>query len=145
MKVNTTRFGDIDIADDKILNFVSPIIGYNEYSRFTIVEQENNELFQWLQCVENPELAFPISIPSYFNIDYNFEIDDVTQEKLELTDVQNLLIYNIVTIPNSNPKGATINLLAPILINSQTNNAMQYIITNSSYTSRHSLFEQAIK
>ena len=145
MKVNTTRFGDIDIADDKILNFVSPIIGYNEYSKFTIVEQENNELFQWLQCVENPELAFPISIPSYFNIDYNFEIDDVTQEKLELTDVQNLLIYNIVTIPNSNPKGATINLLAPILINSQTNNAMQYIITNSFYTSRHSLFEQVIK
>ena len=145
MKVNTTRFGDIDIADDKILNFVSPIIGYNEYSKFTIVEQENNELFQWLQCVENPELAFPISIPSYFNIDYNFEIDDVTQEKLELADVQIFLIYNIVTIPNSNPKGATINLLAPILINSQTNNAMQYIITNSFYTSRHSLFEQAIK
>lgn len=145
MKINTTRFGEVDIDENKILNFVSPIIGYNEYLKFTIIEQENNELFQWLQCVDNPELAFPISIPSYFNIDYNFEIDDVTQEKLELTDVQNLLIYNIVTIPNSNPKGATINLLAPILINSQTNNAMQYIITNGSYTSRHSLFEQAIK
>lgn len=145
MKINTTRFGEVDIDENKILNFVSPIIGYNEYLKFTIIEQENNELFQWLQCVDNPELAFPISIPSYFNIDYNFEIDDVTQEKLELTDVQNLLIYNIVTIPNSNPKGATINLLAPILINSQTNNAMQYIITNSSYISRHSLFEQAIK
>lgn len=145
MKVNTTRFGEVEIAEDKILNFISPIIGYNEYSKFTIVEQENNELFQWLQCVDNPELAFPISIPSYFSIDYNFEIDDTTQEKLQLTDVADLLIYNIVTIPNSNPKGATINLLAPVLINAKTNNAMQYIITNSSYTSRHSLFEQAAK
>ena len=145
MKVNTTRFGEVEIAEDKILNFISPIIGYNEYSKFTIVEQENNELFQWLQCVDNPELAFPISIPSYFSIDYNFEIDDTTQEKLQLTDVADLLIYNIVTIPNSNPKGATINLLAPVLINAKTNNAMQYIITNSSYTSRHSLFEQATK
>ena len=145
MKVNTTIFGEVEIAEDKILNFISPIIGYNEYSKFTIVEQENNELFQWLQCVDNPELAFPISIPSYFSIDYNFEIDDTTQEKLQLTDVADLLIYNIVTIPNSNPKGATINLLAPVLINAKTNNAMQYIITNSSYTSRHSLFEQATK
>lgn len=145
MKVNTTRFGEVEIAEDKILNFISPIIGYNEYSKFTIVEQENNELFQWLQSLDDPELAFPISIPSYFSIDYNFEIDDTTQEKLQLTDVADLLIYNIVTIPNSNPKGATINLLAPVLINAKTNNAMQYIITNSSYTSRHSLFEQAAK
>ncbi|MBO5948115.1 flagellar assembly protein FliW [bacterium] len=145
MKVNTTRFGEVEIAEDKILNFISPIIGYNEYSKFTIVEQENNELFQWLQSLDDPELAFPISIPSYFSIDYNFEIDDTTQEKLQLTDVADLLIYNIVTIPNSNPKGATINLLAPVLINAKTNNAMQYIITNSSYTSRHSLFEQATK
>lgn len=145
MKVNTTRFGEVEIAEDKILNFISPIIGYNKYSKFTIVEQENNELFQWLQSLDDPELAFPISIPSYFSIDYNFEIDDTTQDKLQLTDVADLLIYNIVTIPNSNPKGATINLLAPVLINAKTNNAMQYIITNSSYTSRHSLFEQATK
>jgi flagellar assembly factor FliW len=145
MKINTTRFGEVDIDENKILNFVSPIIGYNEYLKFTIIEQENNELFQWLQSVDNPELAFPISIPSYFNIDYNFEIDDTMQEKLQIEDAKNLLIYNIVTIPNTNPHGATINLLAPILINSKNNYAVQYIIPNTSYTSRHPLFTQVAK
>lgn len=141
MEIETTRFGKVEIEEEKILNFVAPVIGYNEYSKYTIIEHGDNEIFKWLQCLENPELAFPISVPSYFDIDYVFEIDDSTAEKLKIKDAQDLLIFNIVTIPNNNPIGATINLLAPVVINSLTNDSLQYIITNSSYSSRYPLFK----
>ena len=142
MKVETTRFGEIEIEEHSILNFVEPIFGYENYSKYTIIEHNGNDMFQWLQCIENPELAFPISIPGYFNIkDYIFEIDDTTAEKIEAQDANNLMIYNIVTIPVNNPKSATINLLGPIIINTQNNKALQYVVTNSSYSSRYPLFE----
>lgn len=142
MKIETTRFGEIEVDESRILTFIEPIIGYNQYSKYTIVEKEENDLFKWLQCVENPELAFPISVPSYFNISYIFEIDDVTAEKLEAKDAEDLMILNIVTIPASNPKDATINLLGPVIINSKNNKGLQYIVTNTSYSSRYPLFEK---
>ena len=142
MRVETSRFGEIEISEDLILDFVQPVFGYENYSKYTIIEHDGNDMFQWLQCTEDAELAFPISIPSYFGIkDYIFEINDETAEKLETDDAQDLMIYNIVTIPSGNPKGATINLLGPIVINTKNNKAVQYVITNSNYSSKYPLFE----
>ena len=142
MKANTTRFGEIDVDNTRILNFIQPIIGYNDYSKYTLLEHNGNDMFYWLQSLEDPELAFPVSIPSRFDIDYSFEIDDATVEKLEIKDVSDILIYNIVAIPVNEPKKATINLLGPVIINAKNNKALQYIISNSDYTSRYPLFDK---
>ncbi len=142
MKVDTTRFGEIEVDETRILNFVQPIFGYEEFSKYTIVEHNGNDVFQWLQCVECPELAFPISMPGYFNIqNYIFEIDDETAEKLGIKSAEDVLIYNIVTIPVNNPKAATMNLLGPVVINKNNNNAIQYVVLNSNFSSHYPLFE----
>ena len=142
MIIQTTRFGEIDIEESRILNFVQPVFGYEEFSKYTIIEHDGNDTFQWLQCVENPELAFPISLPAYFNIkDYIFEIDDETTEKLKADCAEDLIIYNIVTIPVNNPKAATMNLLGPIIINSKHHIAVQYNEPNSHFSAKYPLFE----
>ena len=142
MRINTTRFGEIEVDERLILDFVQPIFGYEDFSKYTIIEHDGNDMFQWLQCVENPELAFPVSIPGYFDIkDYIFEIDEATADLLQAKDAENLMIYNIVTIPSNNPKGATINLLGPIVVNRQNNKAVQYVVANSNYSSHYPLFE----
>ena len=141
-KINTTRFGEIEVDKDLLFNFVSPIIGYNNKKRFALVDYRPDSPFKWLQSMEDMDLAFPVTLCSYFNIDYQFELSDEDAQKLDIKEANEILALNIVTIPQINPQGATINLLAPIIVNTTNNNAMQVILKDSKFPVRHTLFEK---
>jgi flagellar assembly factor FliW len=55
MRIATTRFGEIDIADEKILNFLEGIPGFDRISRFALVSAEDTEPFHWLQSLDDAE------------------------------------------------------------------------------------------
>lgn len=141
MRINTTKFGEIEVGDDTVFTFVEPIIGYEHLKKYVLVEHNVNSLFKWLQSVEDPDLAFPVSSPSFFDIEYQFEIPTDIAEKLELTSVETLISLNIVSIPSANPRKSTINLLAPIIINAANREGMQIILSNSNYPVRCPLFK----
>ena len=69
MLIKTTRFGEIEVDENLIFDFVSPIVGFDEAKYFILVENDNNNIFRWLQSTEYPELAFPVSTASNFKID----------------------------------------------------------------------------
>lgn len=138
--MQTSRFGEIEIDENLIFTFVEPIIGYDNYNKYVLVEHKADSAFTWLQSTQEPELAFPVTTPALFNIDYEFEIPDEKAELLDLTSAESLISLNIVTIPNNNPQKSTINLLAPIIINAANKKAMQLILQNSDYEVKYPLF-----
>lgn len=144
MLINTTRFGQVNVDESLIFTFVSPIIGFEEAVNFVLIENDENNIFRWLQSTQYPELAFPVSKANYFQIDYNFEIDDQTVELLELTSIDDVLSLNIVNIPKGEPQNSTINLLAPIIINKRTKAAAQLILNGSEYLVKHAIFQQEV-
>lgn len=141
-KINTTRFGEVEVDNSLLFNFVSPIIGYNDKKQYTLIDYRPDSPFKWLQSMEDMDLAFPVTLCSYFNIDYQFELSDEDAQTLGVKEANEILALNIVTIPQINPQGATINLLAPIIINTTNNNAMQVILKDSKFPVRHPLFEK---
>ena len=141
MNILTEKFGEIIIDENLIFDFVEPIIGYDELKRYVLVEHSENSAFKWLQSIEEPSLAFPETSPAFFDIDYQFEIPTEKAEKINLTSVESLISLNIVTIPSRNPRKATINLLAPIIINAANKQGMQLILSNSNYPVKCSLFK----
>ena len=141
-KINTTRFGEVEVDNSLLFNFVSPIIGYNDKKRFTLIDYRPDSPFKWLQSMEDMDLAFPVTLCSYFDIEYQFELADEDAQKLGIKTADEILALNIVTIPQINPQAATINLLAPIIINTTNNNAMQVILKDSKHPARHPLFEK---
>lgn len=143
MKINTTRFGEVEVDENLIFNFKSPIIGFEDAQLYVLIENDENNIFRWLQSVQFPELAFPVSKANYFQIDYNFEIDDKTVEMLELNSIDDVLSLNIVNIPKGQPQLSTINLLAPVIINKRTKAAAQLILNGSEYLVKHPIFPQA--
>ena len=142
MRINTTRFGVVEVDENLIFTFVSPIIGFEEAQKFVLIENDDNNIFRWLQSTQFPELAFPVSKANYFQIDYNFEIDDSAVELLELNSIDDVLSLNIVNIPKGQPQLSTINLLAPIIINKRTKIAAQLILNGSEYLVKHPIFPQ---
>ena len=141
MRINTVKFGEIEVSEDSIFTFVEPILGYEHLKQYVLVDHNENSVFKWLQSLEDAELAFPISSPSFFDIDYQFEIPEDAAKKLELTTVETLISFNIVTIPSANPRKSSMNLLAPIIINATNRYGMQLILSNSNYPVRYPLFK----
>ena len=141
MKIPSEKLGEIEIDESSIINFVSPIIGFEQIKQYVIVKLSQNDKFSWLQSVANDSVTFHITVPQAFDIEYTFEIDDNNQKLLNLNDANDLLTFNIVTIPLNRPEDATINLLAPIVVNIKENKGAQLILSGSNHLPNKRLFE----
>ena len=141
MKINTVRFGDIEIDEKRIFEFVLPIIGFNELKKFIILDLNKDNFFKWLQSVEDPALAFPIVSVFSMDVDYSIDLPDNVVESLKIKDVESLLVMNVASIPQNNPQGTTINLLAPIVFNVEELLAGQVILSGSGYDISFPLFK----
>ncbi len=141
MKINTLRFGEIEIEDSRIFDFELPIIGFNELRKFVILDLKKDNFFKWLQSIEDPALAFPIVSVFSMDVDYTIDLSDEAVDKLKITSVDDILVMNIASIPQENPQGTTINLLAPIIFNLKENIAGQVILSGSGYDISFPLFK----
>ena len=141
MKFETIKFGEIDVAEERIFNFVLPIIGFDLLKKFVIIEPGQENLFKWLQSVEDPTLAFPIISVSSLNIDYSIDLPDNVVEMLGVTSVESLFVMNITSIPQDDPKGTTINLLAPLIFNIDTQKAGQVVLSGTGYDISYPMFK----
>ena len=142
MDIETSRFGKITVNEEKLFNFVLPVVGFDELSKFVLLEHSNDSMFKWLQSVENPLLAFPIVSCANLSMDYVIDLPDSAVEALQLENVDDLLVMNIASIPSSDPSGATINLLAPLIFNIKNKLAGQIILSGSGYEVSCPIFEK---
>lgn len=140
LTLKTAKFGEIEVDNELIFDFVVPIIGFDELKKYTIVDIKPDSPFKWLQSTEDMELAFPITLCSYFGIDYQFDIPDEEAEKIDIKNAEDVFVFNIVNIPNSNPQGATVNMVAPIIVNLANKKAMQTILKDTNFEVRHKLY-----
>ncbi len=145
MKLKTLRFGEIEIEESRIFNFVMPIIGFNHLSKFVILEPNKDTLFKWLQSVEDSSLAFPIISLSALDYDYTIDIPDNAVTVLDIKNVESLLVMNITSIPQDDPKSTTINLLAPLIFNIDNNKAGQIVLSGSGYDISYPMFKEINK
>ena len=141
MIINTARFGEVEINESRIFDFVMPVIGFNELTKFIILEPGENTLFKWLQSTEDPSLAFPIISVASLDYDYSVDLSDNVINTLSITNPESLLVMNITSIPQDNPRGTTINLLAPLIFNLDNQKAGQIVLSGSGYDITYPMFK----
>ena len=64
MIVNTTRFGQVEIDDDRVLEFPKGLLGFARHQRYALIQPTGESYFFWLQAIDAPELAFVVTDPS---------------------------------------------------------------------------------
>jgi len=141
MKIQTSRFGEVEVSENFIFELISPILGYDKEKEFVLIEHKEQSNFKWLQSTTNPELAFVVTVAGFFGIDYTFELPDNIQEDLEIESSEDILALNIVLIPHENPRASTINLLAPLIFNINNKKGAQVILSGSNFKVNVPLFE----
>ena len=144
-KVNTSRFGEIEVDESKIVHFKDGIPAFDDEHEFIILPYEEESPYYFMQSLKSPDLAFLLTIPFLFFNDYSFELDDDAVKELDIKDPEKVFYYSMVTIPNGSIRYMTANLVAPIVLNSENMQAKQVVLEKSNYTTKHRLFPESYK
>lgn len=135
MKIKTTRFGTISINKEKTIDMPFGMLGFPDQKKFVILQHRENSPFFWYQSVDDPTLAFVITNPFLFKPDYEIDLKDALKMMSWNGDAKThgLEIVIVVNIPKGLPEKMTGNFIGPILINNKVRQAIQIVISNSSY------------
>ena len=143
IKVSTSRFGEIEVDEKKIVHFKDGIPAFEDEHEFVILPYEEESPYFFMQSMKSPDLAFLLTIPFLFFSDYTFEIDETTVKELDIKNSDAVFYYSMITIPNGSIRYMTANLLAPIVLNSENMQAKQVVLEKSNYTTKHRLFPES--
>ena len=144
MLIQTSRFGEIEVEEDQIINFPSGLIGFSEDHRFVIREDEAAAPFRWLQAIDNEDLAFVMIEPHVTISNYELELTKDHLNKLNAEKTGDLSVYSLVTMAKK-MEDVTINLQGPLLFNLEKRLGLQIIVQDGKYSTRHSLFSKKLK
>lgn len=139
MKIKTTRFGEIEVNQQDIIRFKEGILGFEQYKNFTIVDPNDTTLIMWMQCIDAPQIAFPVIEPQIFKADYCPILMPTDMNAIELLQPADSKVYTILTIPADFTQ-MNANLKAPIVINLKKNIAKQIVLQDNKLTVKHEMY-----
>lgn len=143
MKINTRIFGEIEIADEKVITFENGIIGFPELRRFTLLHDEEKGTgagIRFLQSLDEPEFAMPVMDPLIVKPDYDPEVDDELLTSAGHITAENILVLVTVSVP-SDLTQMSVNLQGPIVINVEERKACQIIVDSAKYMVKFPIYE----
>jgi flagellar assembly factor FliW len=114
LTIESSRFGSIEIDPATVVEFPDGLIGLGG-SRYALLAGDPDSPFLWLQSLEDPSLALPVTNPHRFFAGFVVELSDQEAERLGLDDVTAVDVYVTVRATDSLADFSA-NLKAPILV-----------------------------
>lgn len=127
MQIETKFLGNMMIDPTTIIEFPAGLPAFEEEKQFVIIPLAPNSPFVILQSMNTPAVGFIAAYPFDFKADYSFELEESEKERLKIIDDEDVVVYSIITL-NDSLENSTMNLLAPVIINSKEKIAKQIIL-----------------
>lgn len=142
MKIETRDFGEIEIDPAEVVEFLSPIYGFDHLRRFALLYDDGVQgPFTWLQSLDDATVCFILVDPMAIRPDYAPQLPQETKKLLRFRESRDAVWRAIAVIPQ-NFADATVNLKSPVVINPTERCAAQ-IILDADYPLRVKLIEEA--
>lgn len=141
MKIHTTQFGEIDVAEESVMIFEKGIPGFEDFKEYALIPADASEStpFFFLQSTASAELSFFLVDPFVFFADYDVKIEESMAARLGLEDPSGAIVLTTITT-GGDMKDATTNLKAPIILNNNKRLGMQIVLDNKSCGIKQPLF-----
>lgn len=135
MRIETTRFGVVEATEQDLIQFPGGIIGFPKECSFAMIPHGSSPLIAWLQSATTPNLAFPVVSAHALREDYPDVPLTAAVAKAGIGgSEEELAVLAVLCAPRMQP--ATVNLLAPILINSEKRRGAQVFLEGSRFGTR---------
>lgn len=143
MNFDTDRFGMIEFEEKDIINLTEEMLGFPKLKSFVLLNKDLPEPYRWLQSIERPDVAFILTPPTIAVKEYQFKISKNDRKTLKITkkNEEKVFVYSIMVVRDN---FVSVNLKAPVVINTQSNLAKQIILTDSDYPVRYLLYQKAM-
>ena len=142
MQLKTKHFGVIDIEENRIISFPWGLPGFENVKNYIMISNDDeNSPFKWMQSVDESGLAFAVVDPFVIKKDYDININDEIAGMLKLENPEDALVYSIVVVPDDITK-MTMNLKAPVIINTVKKVGSQIVLDTDRYGVRHYILEE---
>lgn len=113
MRIHTSRFGRIEVAEESVISFPAGVLGFAECRRWVLVDDARNDAVAWLQSLDRPLLAFALVNPRRFVPDYRARVSRQELSRLGFGDLARL---EVLVIVGGRRDSMTLNLKAPIVL-----------------------------
>lgn len=143
MKIESTRFGELEVTEEQLFKFPRGIPGFPNEKAFVYIPLDEESPFSYLQSVTEANLAFLLADPFPFLKDYEFILEDEVAQELDLSQENPPQVFLIAAVKEK-LADMTVNLLAPIVMNGLNHTGRQVILDKPEYSIRHPLFPDGL-
>ena len=124
IRLKTSRFGEIEVKEEKIIYFPSGLVGLPEMNRFFIIDHKDTPL-KWLQSVDDPDIAFIVMSPAQISREFCLDLDKSVKQYIQLENEDDLAVLVTMRV-----KGEDViaNFQGPLVINSRAMKGVQVVL-----------------
>jgi len=132
MRIAGTRFGSIEVDEERAMTFPRGLIGFPDKRRYVLLEPRGNSRVAWLQSLEMPALAFPVLDGTGFGDEYpQPRAKELAKTAgLGMTEVAVLVVVAVA----SESKGLLANMLAPLVVDLETRTGAQVVLDHHRFS-----------
>ena len=138
MQINTSRFGVVEVDDQRVIEFPKGLLGFSKYTRYVLIQPSDDSYFYWLQSIQTPELAFVVTDPSLFVQGYEVPVKGDQLEALGIESIDDAQVFVIV-----NKRGSVLtgNLQGPLVIHTLRKTGEQLVLADKRFNTRTPLVD----
>lgn len=147
MKLATESLEDKEVWVKPIeFRMTKGMLGFPDDLEFELLVNSEELPFMWIRSKRNHELGFVVIEPSEILRDYEIEVADDDAKTFGIEKASDALILNIVTIRDGGDiESATVNLVAPIILNRNSLLGKQVIVSNHmGFSTKHSILSDSV-
>jgi flagellar assembly factor FliW len=134
MQFQTSRFGTVECRDEETISFEHGLIGFPNERQFLLIPHGNSEFIAWLQSTTTPSIALPVasahSIDGYPDVQFHSQAAELNLGK----NAEHYAILVVISAKANQPP--TVNLLAPVVVNTELRKGAQIILEGTRFTTR---------
>ena len=137
-KFKTVRFGEFEYRDEDVIHLAEGLVGMPKLQNWIILEMGEEVPMKWFQSVDRGDFGFPVALPYLFHDDYDVQVDEGLRVSLRNQDPDDLATLIITTVHSGGAK-VTGNLLAPLVIDTESRTGCQLTLDDSRFNMRQEI------
>jgi len=135
MKVQSSRFGTIELDDQEVINFPAGLIGFPDETSFVMLRPKPESPIAWLHSTQTSWFALPVVSAEALAADFGGSISEATKAAGIVASDEPFAVMAVLNAPGAGAP-ASVNLMAPIIVNAETRQGAQLLLDSSNYSTQ---------
>jgi flagellar assembly factor FliW len=134
MNFKSDHFGNMTIDEKDLIDFPAGMIGFSGETKFLLIRQRDNSPIAWLHSATNPALAFPVISLEALAVEYGEETMREAARAAGIDNEPESWSIMLVFAARGKDVPPTVNLVAPVIVDSETRTGAQVLLEGTKYT-----------